>query len=87
MRIVFAALAWNITPGRSLDLLTGAVFRTRAISMSAGRRSPFGGKCRDVPEVSDTVGREASHGIALQLMVNDLAVLTATSIERVRRAF
>jgi hypothetical protein len=55
--------------------------------MSAGRRSPFGGKCRDVPEVSDTVGREASHGIALQLMVNDLAVLTATSIERVRRAF
>ena len=26
MSIVLAALAWNITPGRSLDLLTGAVF-------------------------------------------------------------
>src|SRR5262245_62102374 len=25
VRIVFAALAWNITPGRSVDLLTGAV--------------------------------------------------------------
>ena len=49
--------------------------------------TPFGGKFRDVPEEADTVGREASHGIALQLMVNDLAVLRATSIERVRRAF
>jgi hypothetical protein len=69
-------------------MLTGAVFSTRAISTSAGRRSPFGGRWQDVPEVSAAlVGREASHGIALQLMVNDLAVLRATLIERVRRAF
>src|SRR5215218_7721343 len=29
--IVFAALAWNITPGRSLDLLTGAVFTSPSV--------------------------------------------------------
>jgi hypothetical protein len=55
-------------------MLTGAVFSTRAISTSAGRGSPFGSKCRVVPEVSDWACCRTSRGIGVQLMVNVLAV-------------
>jgi hypothetical protein len=55
-------------------MLTGAVFSTRAISTSAGRGSPFGGRGWIVSDVSNGFGREMSRGMGQQLMVNVLAV-------------
>jgi hypothetical protein len=55
-------------------MLTGAIFSTRAISTSAGRRAPFDVECSAAPEASDQGDCETSRRIGLQLMVNDLAV-------------